>query len=249
MSLFFLTQIIGLVIIDKNIETFGREILQPEEDQEREVLVSIPLSIIILSVFFLVFQKLGWKKILLLWYFLAFITTVYLSTSAFIPNIHAVILAIILLIIRYNSDDNYIHNLSELLVYGGLAVAFLPILNTRIMIILLIIISIYDIFSVFYSKHMISLAKSQEELNIFSGLKVKINDRVAMLGGGDLAFPLMFASVVFRDYGTLPSISIIYGSMIGLLTLILLTRKNRFYPAMPLISLGSFLGYSITFLA
>jgi len=247
-ALFFFSQIAGLFIVNKNIETFGTAAFEPSGEEEK-VIISLPASIIILTVVFILLHKLGLKNILLLWYSLAFITTVFFSLSAFMQEIYAVTIATVLLIIKFCSKDEYIHNIAELFVYGGLTVVFLPLLTPKIMIILLILISAYDIYSVFYSKHMIVLAKNQESLNIFSGLKVRVDDNVSMLGGGDMAFPLMFASVMLRDYGALHGLLIVYGAVIGLLTLILLSKKNKFYPAMPLITAGCFFGYAASLIS
>ena len=244
-TLFFFSQIIGLAIVDKNFETYGVETFQVSGEEPAQILVSLPVSIVTLTIIFIIFYKLGWKNIILLWYFLAFIITVFFSLSAFMADIYAIIVAVCLLIIKYNSDDDYTHNLGELLVYGGLAVVFLPMLNVGATLLLLIIVSLYDVFSVFYSKHMIILAKTQESLKIFSGLRVRVGNSIALLGGGDIAFPLMFASVILRDLGTINSILAVYGATPGLLALIFLSRKNKFYPAMPLISLGCFLGYGV----
>ena len=92
---------------------------------------------------------------------------------------------------------------------------------------------------------MIVLAETQFKLNIFSGLKVSVGETSAVLGGGDIAFPLILAGVILRDYSLLGAILVIYGSIIGLVSLILLGEENKFYPAMPFITAGSLLGLFI----
>jgi presenilin-like A22 family membrane protease len=109
----------------------------------------------------------------------------------------------------------------------------------------LIIISVYDFIAVRLSKHMIVLAKTQFELNIFTGLKFKVGESSAVLGGGDIAFPLILAGVVLRDFALLPALLVLYGAVIGLTLLILVGEENKFYPAMPFISGGCFLGLVI----
>lgn len=247
LGLFFLAQITGLIIVNKNFEIWGQEFFENEETVS-DALVSLPVSIIVLSIVFILLYKLKLRKLLIYWYGFAFITTITISLSAFINEFYALFIAISLFLLKTNSTDDYLHNLCELLVYGGIVVIILPLLNIFSTIILLIIISVYDFIAVRLSKHMISLAKTQFELNIFSGLKVSSNEMTAVLGGGDIAFPLILASVMFRDLSILSAILVVYGALIGLTTLILIGKENKFYPAMPFITSGCFIGLIINYL-
>ena len=66
----------------------------------------------------------------------------------------------------------WIQNLTELFIYGGLAAIFVPFFNIWSVSILLILIALYDAYAVWKSKHMITLAKSQMEAKVFSGLLI-----------------------------------------------------------------------------
>ncbi len=195
---------------------------------------------------------------------------------------------------RYNF---YIHNITEILIYGGLALLIVGLLNIFSAFVLLVMISIYDMYAVWKSKHMIVLAESQMENRIFSGVmipyqnkdgkiitnlgpvkkeKAKKNEKkkksekksakkttkTAILGGGDIAFPLIFAGTVVTDQGLLAHFSsepgvylawpmiwfgllIIICATIAISLLFFFGKKDRFYPAMPYISLGCFAGYLI----
>jgi presenilin-like A22 family membrane protease len=245
-SLFFFAQVIGLWIMSKNFEFYGVESFENEEVMS-DALYSLPLAVITLSIAFIIIYKMKFKKLLLYWYGFAFVSCVTISLSAFINEYYALIIAICLVLLKLTSKDNYFHNMCELLVYGGIAVIILPLLSTFSAIMLLIIISVYDYIAVRMSKHMITLAKTQHNLNIFSGLKISTKDSTAMLGGGDIAFPLILAGVILRDYSLIGAILVIYGSLIGLISLILIGRENKFYPAMPFISAGCFLGLFFNF--
>lgn len=94
---------------------------------------------------------------------------------------------------------------------------------------------------------MIVLAKSQFELNTFSGFKIEKGETIAALGGGDVVFPLMLAGVMLRDFSLLSALLVTYGSFIGLLTLVLLGDEDKAYPAMPFITAGCLLGLVVTF--
>src|SRR3989338_3886226 len=57
---------------------------------------------------------------------------------------------------------------------------------------------------------------------------------------------LLFAGVVLLEKGLYPSILIIVYSALALFLLFLFGKKKKFYPAMPFISLGCFLGYLVS---
>ena len=74
---------------------------------------------------------------------------------------------------------------------------------------------------------------------------------VAVLGGGDIGFTLIFAGVVMKGLmlketilaGFLKTLIIPVFVSIALLILLIKGKENKFYPAMPVLSLGCFLGY------
>ena len=76
---------------------------------------------------------------------------------------------------------------------------------------------------------------------------------VAVLGGGDIGFTLIFAGVVMKILmiqttvlaGFLKTLIIPVCTALALLFLLLKGKQNKFYPAMPVLSLGCFVGYFI----
>jgi len=68
--------------------------------------------------------------------------------------------------------------------------------------------------------------------------KFKIN--LAILGGGDVIFPIITAGVFMRAYNIIPAIFIIAGATLGLLSIFLFSEKGKPYPAMPYITTGIF---------
>jgi len=70
--------------------------------------------------------------------------------------------------------------------------------------------------------------------------KFRVN--VAILGGGDIIFPIITAGILLRAWGAAPAISVIAGATLGLSYLFFLSEKKKFYPAMPFITGGIFLG-------
>jgi presenilin-like A22 family membrane protease len=66
-----------------------------------------------------------------------------------------------------------VHNITELLIYPGIAAVFVQILNFYTVFVLLILISIYDMWAVWHSGIMQKMAKYQmNELKVFSGFLV-----------------------------------------------------------------------------
>ncbi|MEK6761037.1 MAG: presenilin family intramembrane aspartyl protease [Nanoarchaeota archaeon] len=181
----------------------------------------------------------------------------------------ALIFAIPLAFMKIYKRNFFVHNSTELLVYPGIAAVFVPILNIYTISFLLILISIYDAWAVWQSGIMQKMAKYQiDKLNVFSGFfipyaskkvkmqiqkmkkseigKKKIKVNIAILGGGDVVFPIITAGVMLKTFGLLPAIFVIFGAAVGLGYLFFLAEKKKFYPAMPFITAGIFVGFIIS---
>lgn len=186
----------------------------------------------------------------------------------------ALVVALPLAYIKIYKRNFFVHNFTELLIYPGIAAVFVPILNIYTIILLLILISVYDAWAVWHSGIMQKMAKYQiNQLNIFSGFfvpyvskkvkmqmmklkessnkklkekKIKVN--VAILGGGDVVFPIITAGVVLKTLGLLPALLVIIGAVLGLSYLFFFAEKRKFYPAMPFITAGIFLGIAAGYL-
>ena len=164
--------------------------------------------------------------------------------SAFTIPIVAFIIAFTLTILKvFYSQQPYYHNFSELFLYGGLAVIFIPVFSILSISLLLILIAIYDAIAVWKTKHMVVLARQQAKTHLFAGLSFSYGDhKTAILGGGDIGFPLLYTGVLFVTYGWLALI-VTLTTTLSLYGLLRYGKKNTFYPAMPFIAAGCFLGY------
>jgi presenilin-like A22 family membrane protease len=242
-ALFFIAQIIGLLVVDKTSEKLPYGIERPEIEQR---IAFLPTFIAILIMTFFIYILLKFKLYVLwkIWFFIAVIFALSLSFSSFIPETIAFILALVLAIIKVFKPNVYVHNFTELFIYGALAAIFFKFFDIVSISILLILISIYDYIAVYKTIHMITLAKSQSKANVFAGFFIPYKKEVAVLGGGDVGFPLLFTSVVMKDFG-LYSLIITISVTISLSFLLFYSKKKKFYPAMPIITLGCFIGYFI----
>jgi len=181
------------------------------------------------------------------------------------------IIALPLAFIKIYKRDFLVHNSTELFVYPGIAAVFVPIFNIYTIVAILILISIYDMWAVWHSGLMQKMAKYQiNKLNIFSGFfvpyvskrvrqklkkmkkseirKKKIRVNLAILGGGDVVFPIITAGVMLKTLGLIPAIFVIIGATLGLSYLMLFAEKKKFYPAMPYITAGIFAGIALSYL-
>lgn len=287
-AFFLISQIIGLLIINqyidhKTLEETGEltftdlpyDVERPPIEESSSVWY-IMGAILIGTVILLLIIRFRKIRIWKTWYFFSVFITLTIAFAAFVNQTIAVIGAIAAGYFKIFKPRIWIHNLTELFIYGGLAAIFVPIMNLFSAIMLLLLISVYDMYAVWKSKHMVKLAKFTIESKVFAGLSVPYNkssgkiqtmpsDKLgvktgeiknAILGGGDIGFPLLFSGVIMK--GLMLTDTILIGflktSIISVFTtaalyiLFLKGDKNKFYPAMPFLTLGCLAGYGIILL-
>ena len=285
--LFLVSQILGLFVINnyspKVIQVddgsgnyvnvtkynlpYGTE--PPGEINPKSTLFSIIFSIVIAIVLISILMNYKADIIMRVWFFAVVSLALGITINSFILDIAyssliALVIALPLAYYKIFKRNIIIHNLSEVAIYPGIAAIFIPLLNIPAMIILLIIISIYDMYAVWHSGFMQKMAKYQmEKLRIFAGFlvpyvnkkDVKIKNikkgknlkvSVAILGGGDVVFPLILAGIVLIERGLISALIVTLGATLALSLLFYYSEKGKFYPAMPFITAGClvFLGLS-----
>ena len=118
----------------------------------------------------------------------------------------------------------------------------------------ILLLSVYDFFSVFISKHMIYLAKAiTKRPTAFTAAipcKTKEFTHTFQLGGGDLVIPLVFAVSIMNAHGLFNAIFALAGALIALIGLFLFIMKKPglALPALPPIAAGAFIGFAISLL-
>ena len=274
-SLFLLSQITGLYLLNQSLETVEENGVfyleyeptalgeRPDASPEATLLMII-IGLTIGTALLLLLIKYNKVNIWRYWFFLGTTVMIALALSVLINTLLAWILAVIIATLRIKKTNIITQNLAEVLMYAGLAVFIVPLLNIPIMIILLILISIYDMYAVWKSKHMIRMAEFTSKSQLFPGLSLKYNEnsesvkksrktkKTGMLGGGDVAFPLLFTGVVMtslieqgvtKTMAFQQSLIITLTTAIALMLLLILGQKQKFYPAMPFITLGLIIGF------
>lgn len=285
---FFMAQFTGLLIINhyidhkKTIEAkeivmkplpYGLE--RPEIKNQSASFIYITIAILIGTVLVLLLVKFNKPLIWRLWFFATVWLTLSIAFSAFINNIIAAIIALLLALLKLYKPELIIQNVSEIFIYGGLAAIFVPMINLFAAFMLLIVISAYDYLAVYKTGHMIKLAEFQRKSKVFAGLfipygkpalsdketkqeksRIKSKKSVAVLGGGDIGFTLIFAGVVMKGLmlketiltAFLKTLIVPVFVSFALLFLLMKGQENKFYPAMPILSVGCFMGYLVVLL-
>lgn len=281
--MFFMAQVIGLLVtnsyidVEKTIET-GKVHFRDmelsgvtiERPQVNETYSFAYMMVAIIIGTLIIFALMKWRKEIIwkLWFFIAVCLCLSIAFAAFIDSTVALIIGMALSYYKIFKPNIIVHNLTELFVYAGLAVIFVPIVDMFSAFMLLFLISLYDMYAVWQSKHMIKMAKFQTKSKIFAGMlvpygkislkkskkkkgkstrMVKVN--TAILGGGDIGFPLIFSGAVLKTYGFGYSMFIPPFATLALFGLFYFGKQKKFYPAMPFISLGCIMGYLLLFVA
>ena len=181
--MFLITQLIGLFVVSTYINgmdlPYGME--PPEEVKQQPRGLEIIIAFALAVTFFFLLIKINAETFIRLWYFVVTILALSLTLNvilfkmSFVYNasFFALIIALPLAYVKIFKKQLIIHNLTELLIYPGIAAVFIPLLNVMWIIILLLIISLYDIWAVWHSEFMQKMARYQiDRLQFFTGFFV-----------------------------------------------------------------------------
>jgi presenilin-like A22 family membrane protease len=290
-GVFFISQVIGLLVVDQYLdhkmlsetgEISFEEIpyLERPPVEESNSFWYIFVAILFGTGILLLIIKFKKVRVWKAWYFLSVVITLTVALYGFSKIFGenngikiAFVLAILAAYFKIYKPNVWLHNITEVFIYGGLAAIFVPIMDIFSALMLLILISIYDMYAVWKSKHMVKLAEFTTESNVFAGLSIPYNKKTgkiekksvkkliskkgpvrnAILGGGDIGFPLLFAGVVMKGLmkdnivliGFLKALIIPIATSIALYILFTKGEKNKFYPAMPFLTAGCLVGYGM----
>jgi hypothetical protein len=104
------------------------------------------------------------------------------------------------------------------------------------------------IFTGFFIPYLSSGQKLKLKDKAAKAKEKKIKVSVAILGGGDIVFPIILAGVILAQFGLAAAIIISLGATLALAALFYYSQKGKFYPAMPFISAGCFVALGIVYL-
>lgn len=193
-----------------------------------------------------------------------------LLISLWLGDIFALILMGFLIFLWLKKSLILIHNLVVILGIAGIGAILGLRLTPWLVVFLLIILSIYDFIAVYKTKHMIKMAKEMIATGTILALIVpqKISDfkeslrevrpgrKVLILGGGDVACPLLLCASLVR-IGIINSIVVAVFALIGLFVSFWFfvsqpstssDGRRRPIPALPPIALFSIIGFLVSLL-
>ncbi|HJW97362.1 MAG TPA: presenilin family intramembrane aspartyl protease [archaeon] len=288
-GLFLASQLLGLALLynifSVGTDEFGRPVLVYQETilgprpdiQGPETLILLLSSVAFGTVFILLVIRFGRFGIWKAFFFFTVFITIWVALAVMIDAMVALGIAVVAAALKVRAGNVFIHNLTEPFLYAGMALILVPLLSVPWALALLAVISIYDYWAVFRSKHMVTIAKGLQKSTVFAGLSIpykksgEIESRyekskgrarkgdyeteevnTAGLGGGDIAFPLLFTGTVLQALvlSGLPKASAFLLTLIlpavltiTLVLMLLKASKGKFYPAMPVLSAGCLIGY------
>lgn len=153
------------------------------------------------------------------------------------------------------------HDVAMMLCLAGIASVLGLSLNPLIASVLLIVLSLYDVFSVYRSKHMVSLAGNMLSSGIILGFLIParyktffaqrnraLGERsVMLLGSGDIGLPLMLVTATASQ--SLQAAAIVaVGALMGVVLMhVLFLRQRTPHPmaALPPIAVPAVIGYLV----
>jgi presenilin-like A22 family membrane protease len=184
--------------------------------------------------------------------------------SAFVSDMTANILALLVVALWVGLPYVFMHNAVLLLAVSGISTELGFSVSFSTILLLLAILSIYDVLAVYQTKHMVKMFTGLMDRGLLLSIVVPFKNKdwfaktdtvrprkgFLLLGTGDLAFPLIFA-VTALSISLKASLFIALGSIVGAaLVFYLLTHQTqrRAIPALPPIALCSILGFLASFL-
>lgn len=273
--LFFLTQILGIFVAIRVSRVLEVLKIKPQPISFYGFLVYILIATLIILVFLKISKK-GSGVVLQILFVLAVFSGLDILFSTFIMEPGAMILAAGLVTFRFIRPTVLLHNLIVIGSLSGIGGVLGITLFPRDAIILLIILAIYDIIAVYKTKHMVKMAQEMIKKRVILGiiipekilgfrasmvdveqdkipvrriLKPGARAQFMILGGGDLALPLLLISSV-AVLNIWRAIVILIFALFGLLAmhLIFIKLKSRPMAALPPLAIFSILGYLVSLL-
>lgn len=230
------------------------------------------LIIALTSVIMLGLIKFRATNLIKVWFLTALFATSFIFFSAFFPLFLAVAITVGVFINRYFTPDLWMRNLSDSISYAGAGALFGTMIGPRAALVFLVLLGIYDIVSVLFTKHMITLVQGGMESNTFMGLmhpregdravdpdeltegseddidqfaeeKEEKGSSVGFMGGGDIIVPMIFSITLIPQYGLFTALASSIGAVGGLAVLLDRASGDEFYPAIPIIGSGALAGF------
>lgn len=189
-------------------------------------------------------------------------TQVMLGT--FLPSPWELAAAVLFTVIFSMGVNVLVHNLGIIFGIAGISAIFGLSISVEFGLILLVVLSLYDIVAVYVTKHMVTMARSMVEGGAVFGFLIPlefkgffygrkeaqagIGENFMILGSGDIGLPLIFAASLVSVSVTSAIITAAF-SLLGLFLthiLFLNQEKRRAMAALPPIATMTIVGYLVS---
>lgn len=257
--LFGSVQVLGLLTAQRSLQSFSNSLKVGVDFSWRDALVSG--SFLALFIWATIRPTVIGRWFIRIFFWLMIWSGSFLVFSAFLPPLWAFLAPLALLIIGIKLKRVILHNLAVILAAAGLGGLLGLSISPLWAVAALAVFSFYDILAVYFSRHMVVMAKNMIEAGAVFGLiipsrwedfKEKITvarpgERFMVLGSGDLVWPLILSASLVR-VSLWQAWTVAVFSLFGLiLTHILFFRQSKRRPmaALPPIAMMSTIGYAL----
>ena len=234
------------------------------------ILIYFFAVVIILSIVLFLIPMSALRNVLRIIFAFLFAWGVFIALVFWVPIAIAVTVAIAIGLIWLLAPRVWLHNLAMIFAMVSVGAVFGRMISPWTAMILLLALAVYDLFAVRFG-YMLWLSKKLSESNTLPAfflprflsdwkarlkenavanlVKVKPAERdFSILGGGDIAFPLLLVSSVYFAYGFTNAILVAALSLIGLIGAYWIQAvfiKGKPMPALPPIAILSLIGLLI----
>jgi len=200
---------------------------------------------------------------------LLFAWGMFVVLGSFLPTIAASLISVVTAMLWFFRPRVWLHDLLLMLSLVGIGVVFGFMLAPWNALILMVVISIYDLLAVRFG-YMLWMVKKLSQLEILPAfvipkdiagwdldlremrlMEVESSDRgFSLLGGGDIGFPLLLLISVFIAYGFTSSLIIAISSLLGLIAVYWIQAvflKGKPVAALPPITLACLVGFLLVY--
>ncbi len=223
-------------------------------------LASFAISTVALIAVIKYFKPRGMFKILFAFLIFVGAETVF---GVFVPfGYLSIALAAVLVVLRFYHPTILTQNLALMIAIAGISASLGLLFPLPAVLVILAVLSVYDVIAVYRTKHMLTLFKGLLDSGTPFAIIVpdkdsSIHEQVSsakpgtgkflMLGTGDLAFPIIFA-VSALPLGIMSSLAILVGALVGMFTVhvILTQKKTGAIPALPPIIFTSLVAFMVS---
>lgn len=199
---------------------------------------------------------------------LAMLSGAWFLADMYLPPGLALVAGSLVILLRFVWKSVLAMNLSLIAGIAGVSASIAAGLSPNAVVILLTVLSFYDIVAVYRTRHMVRMFRDLTSRGVvfaFVLTPFRFRDLAApvvgeraskqgmLLGTGDIALPAMLAAAAFR-VGPVPAVASFAGAMAGFAAMYMLYLsqpsvsggKRAPMPALPPIALGAVLGYLLS---